>query len=290
MLNHRLLRGNPGLLLLSVSWSMAFPLMTLAGETLSPFWVVALRLTSASVAMAAWMALYAQDAGPFKRQYITPCAILAVVGNALPFSLLVWAQQVVPSYISGLIISATPLFTLILAVLMGQEKLTKNKAIGCLLGLGGIVLITKPWQASDIGTPLTVAAIVVAALCYSITHWYGRQRTDVPAAWMNLGMMALGAALVWPLALHEGLPTRDAFTLPATLATLGLGLLPSAAAGLLMLHLLQTMPASKVALSANLIPFFSAGMGFLLLNEHITPAFWPALAVVVCGLWIARRT
>ena len=61
------------------------------------------------------------------RQY----ALLAVIGNAVPFYLIAWGQQGIDSALAGILIAIMPLATLVLAhYFVRGEHITRNRVIG----------------------------------------------------------------------------------------------------------------------------------------------------------------
>jgi drug/metabolite transporter (DMT)-like permease len=74
---------------------------------------------------------------------------------------------------------------------------------------------------------------------------------------------------------------------PAVAALIYLGLFPTGIAYILRFHLIRTIGYSRFALTINLIPVFGVTLGIVLLGEPLSLNVGIALALVLCGLYIA---
>ena len=77
-------------------------------------------------------------------------ALLGVANNALYLGLGYTGLQTVSAGLGGLIVSANPVFTAVLAALFLGEALTWRKVAGLLLGIGGVGFIV--WHRLSVGT------------------------------------------------------------------------------------------------------------------------------------------
>jgi drug/metabolite transporter (DMT)-like permease len=99
---------------LSVLWGGSFFFTKVAIGELEPLTVVFVRIGFAALALDA--VLLVRGINPFRRG--APWAAYFVMGflnNALPFSLIFWAQGRIPSGLASILNATTPLFTLVVA-------------------------------------------------------------------------------------------------------------------------------------------------------------------------------
>src|SRR6476659_9210498 len=77
-------------------------------------------------------------------------AVLGIANNALYLGLGYTGLQTVSAGLGGLIVSANPIFTAVLAAMFLSETLTWRKVAGLLLGIAGVALIV--WHRIAVGT------------------------------------------------------------------------------------------------------------------------------------------
>ena len=94
--------------------------------------------------------------------------IIGFTGSAIPSLLFSYAQTEVSSSVAGILNSLTPLFTLILGVLLFGIRMVWSKLIGILLGLVGAALLIILGQRAGLEGNLWYGLlIVVATICYA---------------------------------------------------------------------------------------------------------------------------
>src|SRR5688572_31171304 len=101
------------LLALVAMWGSSFMFNKLSLASVAPATVVAARLTIGALTLVAL--LYARGLRlPRARRVWAAYALLGFLGNALPFFLITWGQQVVESALAGILMAVMPLATLVL--------------------------------------------------------------------------------------------------------------------------------------------------------------------------------
>lgn len=88
----------------------------------------------------------------------------------IPLSMLFFQLGVMNSNAAtaSVLISINPLFTMIFAHFMTEEKLKKSNVIVLLIGLLGIIFMIKPWQLQEGNTVLGVILMLLAALFFGL--------------------------------------------------------------------------------------------------------------------------
>src|SRR3954462_5643151 len=140
------------LLILAVIWGGAFFFIGVAVRHVPPLTYVWLRLTIAAAAM--WGYLY------FKREKLGlprgawgSILLLALLNNALPFTLFGWGQTHIASGLASILNATTPIWGVLVAHFLTQdERMTPRKIVGVLLGFGGVATMIGPALLSSIGT------------------------------------------------------------------------------------------------------------------------------------------
>lgn len=99
-------------------------------------------------------------------------AFAAFFGNALPFFLFGFGEQTVDSGVAGVLNATTPLWALLIGVLIGQErKLFSLRMLGMVVGFAGTLLIFAPWQSGGLAS-WGALAILGAAASYAVSYTY----------------------------------------------------------------------------------------------------------------------
>ena len=181
-----------------IFWGSTYLAIRYAVETIPPFLMAGTRFLVAGSILYAWRRL-AGDRGPTKKQWITT----AVIGALLLFGgngMLSWAEQMVPSGVSALLIGAVPLWmTLIEALRPGGRRPNLAGMIGLAIGFGGIVLLVGPSLAGGSKAdlhPLGITILLVAALSWSLGSIYSRHADLPSSSLLGTGMEMLAGGVV----------------------------------------------------------------------------------------------
>jgi drug/metabolite transporter (DMT)-like permease len=129
--------------------------------------VAALRMVVASIVMLPFIL---KGLKPNYRKFKWPLAAVGFFGNGIPAFLFTTAQTKLDSGITGILNSLTPLFTLIVAmVVFGRRYLLLNY-LGILVALIGAILLITGHRSSMSGAPAWAYALVVlATMMYAIS-------------------------------------------------------------------------------------------------------------------------
>ena len=97
--------------------------------------------------------------------------IVGIFGNFIPAFLFTYAQTGLLSAYVGMLNSATPLFSVLIAYFVFKDVLSKRHLIGLLIGIVGVVLLMNTYvsdQKFD-GGFWHIFAVIFATLCYGIS-------------------------------------------------------------------------------------------------------------------------
>jgi len=274
--------------LLSIVWGGTYMFVGIAVDSLPPLTIVALRVSIAALAFWTYV-LAARIPMPKSPAIWRDMFIQGVTNNALPFSLLVWGQTAIASGLAAILNATTPLFTvLIAAALLPDERITRLKSLGVLIGFGGAVLVIGPEQLLGLGMDvLPQLACIAAGLFYAVAVVFGRRFKEqgVPPVVVSTGMLTAAAALMIPAALIVERPWRYAFPEPAVwFSILGLALLSTVFAYFLYFSLLSSSGATNTTLVTFLIPVSAILLGALVLDERLRLLDYAGMAVISIGL------
>ncbi|MBW6398537.1 DMT family transporter [Roseomonas sp. HJA6] len=276
------------LLALSVLWGGSFFFVGVAVAEIPPLTLVALRVALAAGLL--WLALPLLGvAAPRGAPAWRAIGIMALLNNVVPFSLIVWAQQTLPSGLASILNATTPLWTVLVAhVVTVEERVTPGKIAGVLLGFAGVAAMMGPaiLTGATVAGPAT-AAMLAATFSYACAGVFGRRFRAIGVAPMQaaLGQVTASTLMMAPLALLIDRPWGLAMPSGATIgAVLGLAGLSTAAAYVLYFRILALAGAVNLLLVTFLIPVSAILLGTLVLHEALEPRHLLGMALIGLGL------
>jgi drug/metabolite transporter (DMT)-like permease len=283
------LRATAALLLLAAIWGAAFLFNAVAVAEVTPAALVAIRLGGAAALL--WLVMRLRGARlPREPRLWRHLLFMGTIGLVLPFWLISWGQRSVSSGLASILITITPLFSVLFAGTIAREPLRIAQILGVAVGFVGVVVtLDVDWQGLT-GSLAGQGAIVLAAACYAITGLYGQRAfRGLPPLIPATGQQIAGLLVIMPLAWLSG-AFPATWPSPAALAALaGLAVLCSAAAYLLFYWLIARVGAVRSSLVSYLLPPFALAYGVLLLGEAVGPAQIGGLALIIAGVVLASR-
>jgi len=146
-------------------WSFAFIAGKIGVTDCPPLILLAGRFTLAGVLILGASA-FRRDAWQLDWRGVATFAMLGVANNALYLGLGYTGLKSVSAGLGGLIVSANPIFTAMLASLFLGELLTWRKVLGLLFGILGVGFIV--WHRMSVGTDSVVGILFTLASLASI--------------------------------------------------------------------------------------------------------------------------
>jgi drug/metabolite transporter (DMT)-like permease len=276
------------LLILAVIWGGAFMFIGVAVKHVHPLTYVWLRLTIAAAGM--WVALkISRGRLGLPREVWGSILLLALLNNALPFTLFGWGQTHIASGLASILNATTPIWGVIVAhVFTHDERLTPRKIAGILLGFGGVATMIGPALLANIGTDgLAQLACITASLSYALAAVWARRfkRQGLSPMSVTTGQLTAGALMMLPLAFIVDQPwTQPMPPLTAWGAIVALALLCTAFGYVLYFRLIDRAGATNALLVTLLVPPVAILLGGMFLGETLAPQDFIGLALIAVGL------
>jgi drug/metabolite transporter (DMT)-like permease len=214
-------------------------------------------------------------------------AVYAVVEMAIPFPLIAAGERHVASSLAAIVIASVPLIVALLSWRFDpSERLTRFRAVGLVIGFGGVVLLVGVDVAGNAQELLGVGMILVAAVGYSIGPMLIKLRlADLdPRATMGVSL-ALAAVMLAPLAAVD--PPRSTPGAGALAAVVVLGLLCTAAAFVIFTVLIREAGTSRSTVITYVSPVIALALGVVLLGEQPGAGSIAGLLLILAGSWFA---
>jgi drug/metabolite transporter (DMT)-like permease len=276
------------LIALSILWGGSFLFVGVAVRELPPLTIVVLRVGLAALALhvvvrAAGIAL------PRERGAWAAFFCMGLLNNAVPFTLIAWAQGHVASGIASIFNATTPLFTVLVAHWWTQdERLNPGRLAGVLIGFAGVtVMMAGPALWSFGIDVMAEIALLTAAVFYAVSGVYGRRFKAMGVAPLATaaGMLTASSLLLVPVTLLVDRPwTLPPPSVAAVLAILGLALLATALAFIIYFRVLAVAGATNLLLVTFLIPVSAIVLGAAVLGERLEPKHVFGMALIGIGL------
>jgi drug/metabolite transporter (DMT)-like permease len=274
--------------LVALFWGSSFLWIKMGLTGFTPVQITFIRLVFGAGVLVA-LCYAGRNRLPRDRKLWGHLVVAALFGNAVPFTLFAVGERSVDSGVAGVLNATTPLWVLLIAIMLRTERnLPPAKIAGLVLGFCGTLLIFSPWEASFASWDALL--ILVAAMCYAVSFAYiGRF-----IAGRGVGPMALSAAqvtaalglitLAVPFYGVEPIHLRwDAAVAVAVLGIFGTGL-----AFVLNYRIIADEGATNAATVGYLLPVVSVLLGALFLDENLTPHVIAGMVVVLGGVALTR--
>ncbi len=216
-------------------------------------------------------------------------ALVALLGNAVPYTLIAWGEVHITSQLAAILIAATPLMTLPLAHLVTRdEKLNARRTLGVALGFAGVLVLVGLDALGGLGADLWAQlALLAAALSYAVCTLVARRLPETPPVTSALLTTAIATLYLFPLAAAGEMDAGA--TAPgwvASLAVIWLGAVSTAGAMLLYFTLIRAVGATFVSLANYMVPLIALGLGGVLLGEEPSWNGLAALALILLGVFL----
>ena len=260
-------------------WGSTYLAIRYALETFPPLVTACLRQALAGTILFGWA--FGRGFRPTLGNWLAGLiigALFFLIGHGS----LHWAQQYVSSGLAALLIATEPLFILVLAWMVGRQRMNRLSVLGLALGLFGVALLAGGELTATTMSFLGVMAILGSSLSWSVGV--------VVAPGLKLPSDPLGRAAI-PLLCGAGELLVAAWITGETRAldwshislrsTLGLAYLivfGSIIAFTSYTWLLQRCPATLVATHTYMNPLVAVFLGWLAAAEGVS--LWVILATV----------
>lgn len=228
----------------------------------------------------------------FARGDLLPIAGLGIVQFGLLIALLNYGLSFIPAARAALLFSSFPLLTMLIAALLGRERMTFAKTAGVLLTMLGVALalgekLLEPGPSDHwIGEAAVLLAAFCGAVCSVLYRPYLQRYPTLP---VGAFAMLASVAFLAILAAGEGAFTGwQGYSAGGWAAVAFIGV-SSGIFYAVWLWALRHASPTRVTIFLGLSPVTAGLLGALLLNEALTLPLLAGVAALIAGLWLAHR-
>ena len=276
------------LLLLGLIWGGSFFFARIAVHDVPPFTLVFLRLSIAAIALHIYIRGRFGIYGLLRthwRQFL----LLGLINNAIPHAMIFIGETEIGAGLASVLNATTPIWTVIVAHYATiDEKPSRAKIIGCIVGLVGTAVLVGPSAVTASGVPLWAVLLpVVGAISYGFAGIYAKRFKGIPSPVTAAGQMTGSSLLMLPVSLAVDHPWTLTTPPMATIwAILALALLSTAFAYILFFRILTIAGATNTSLVTLLVPPSAILLGAVFLGERLGAMEISGMLLIGVGLVI----
>ena len=252
-------------LFVSLSWGASFMFRRLVVEEISPSHLVSIRLLLAALLLGP---LFITKIEFLKMSKVIPSLILlGIINAALPFFLFAWSAQELTAGMLSILNGTSPLFALIIAILLFRQNTTFLQVIGLLAGFIGLLIFIGLDEIRVVFFPVTLC--LIGAFCYAYSNNVLFKLNHIKSSALASATMLSGFVFSIPLFLSEPQSFSFDLSLKTYLATLFLGLVSTGISFIAYVVLLQRSSPVQASSIIFLVPITGIFWGAIFLNENI---------------------
>ena len=275
-----------------VVWGSTYLAIRYAVETIPPLLTVVVRqgLAGLVIFSYAWWRGYRPTAREWRAS-----VVLGTLYFAIGHGTMHWAETIVASGLTALLVATEPIWIAVLAALSShEERLTGKAVIGLLLGLAGVAMLMGVESgAGNARLLLGCVAIVIGTVSWSCGVIYSRTSAlpRDPVARAGMAAMSGAAILVIPAALTGELSHvhPSTFTARSVWALVYLIVFGSIVAFTTYTWLLDHCSPTLVATHTYVNPIIAVVLGWMLADETFNRRVLLAGVITLLAVFLIGR-
>lgn len=276
------------LVALGLVWGSSFILIKRGLTGFTPLQLVSIRVGLAGVIFLPLV--FRRRAKQVPSGKIKPLLAVGLFGSTIPFFLFALAETRVDSGTTGVINSLMPLMTMSIGFLAFRISLGREKIIGILAGLAGVLLLLFQGNAGGIAINTYALFAVLATVGYGLSsNIVQKYLKDIPAIYITAFSFVMCGLPFFFLGFFIGIPqlllndpiARNAFYYIVILSVFG-----TVIANIFYFRLIQLTSAAYSSLVTYIIPVVALLIGFFD-GEHITGFHMICMLLIFSGIMIA---
>jgi drug/metabolite transporter (DMT)-like permease len=276
-----------------VIWGTTYLAIRVALRTIPPLLLTGARFTVAGTIMLV-IAKLRGHAIPRDRRTLANLALIGFLMVAVGNLSVVWAEQWVPSGLAALLVATAPFWMAIIeAFRTGGERVDLRGGTGMALGFIGVALLVTPGVSGawSVGFLLGALAIQVGGASWQLGSAHAKYNIRGISLLSSAGLQMLSGGVIVTtlgLALGEG---PDFSLTPKTFAALAyLTIFGSLIAYSSYIYALAHMRTTHTALYAYVNPVVAIFLGWLILDEPLTPLSILAMIVILGAVALVQTS
>ena len=285
------------LIILSAIWGSAFFAIKIGLESFSPITVASLRLSIASLFLLFFFYIQKKKIF-FTAQIIYLLIIIGIIGNFIPFFLISWAEQHIPSSTAGMLMAIGPIITLVMShFLTKSDKFTIIKFVSISIGFIGVLFIFSTNSFGNLVEYnfidlIAKFLVIIAAFGYMLSNIIAYEKLNqLDSFSITTFATTFGAIFSIPFFLIDISFNNYNYTFNynSILAVIYLGIFPTAIAFQFRYYITKTSGPVFLSYVAYLIPAFALIWGYIFLSEKIGLNSLIGILLILIGVYLGQN-
>ena len=275
---------------LALIWSSAFFNIKIATESFGPVTIAFLRVFLASIPLIILCNYKKIKIEVFSKDWYW-FALIGFVNLVIPFFFISYGIKAVQSNLAAILMSSTPLTSTILGHYFTKyEKFNLIKTIGVLIGFSGIVYLFSDNILINENNFYSAIIILLGATGYVVGGVLTLKISNKKNENVTTSICIWASIILLPLTLIFEQPWNSIPSTISVISVIYLGLVSTGLAWLLRFSILKTNGLIFQSQVSFLIPIFGIVLGYIFLNELITPKIIVSVVLVLIGIYLAKRS
>lgn len=267
-------------LFVSFSWGASFMFTRLAVEEVAPTYLVVLRLFLASILLGP-IFIRMKDLILMTKQ-IPAILSLGIINAALPFFLYAYSAQELSAGMLSILNGTSPLFALIIAVVIFKQNTTSLQILGLGLGFIGLLVFIGIDKLSFILFPVLLC--LVGAFCYAYSNNILFKLNHIKSSALASVTMISGFFFSLPLILIEPAEFSWDVSPEIIFSIFFLGLVSTGISFIVYVILLQRSSPVQASSIIFLVPVTGIFWGAIFLGEVISTRVLVGAFFILIGI------
>ncbi len=270
-----------------IIWGSTYYFIKEAVMTLTPFYVVGLRFSIGGTLLLAWCVASGKLKSLPTLQQIVNSVFMGILMLAGASGLVTIAEKSVDSYLAALLVSATPLVTLLCDWIIAGKRVGKTAIVSVFAGIAGVLLLLSGGADTTSGFTFDLLLIVVAIVMWSLGTSLSKQITLPKESMVNAAIQLVSVGFVSLLLLQFFHPvTEVVWTDVSDMSLFSMAYLSTAGTLALVAYswLLQHEPVERIVTYTFVNPLIAIGLGVLVAGETPVSTIIPGSVLIIIGL------
>ena len=274
-------------LILGFLWGSSFLFVEILLNFMNPFIIVYLRVAIASIFLILYLLLKKIEIH-FSNTLIFNLFIMGLLNNVFPFLLITSGQQYITGGLASILNANTSFMTILIASLfIKNEKLTRFRFFGVLIGMVGVILTIGYENLSGIfSIEIGKFFILLSSISYAFAAIFAKIKlNNVDPKLAATGMLTTSTIMLTPFMFIYGNEIQNLNFISIQYSIL-FAIVCSVVAYLIYFKILSTTGAGNLLLCTIIIPPSSIILNAVFISEMIKLNEFIGLIVIIFGLMV----
>lgn len=279
--------------ILGIIWGSNFLYMKQVVQYITPMQVVFLRVVL-SVLPIVLFAIFSKSFHKNQLKYWYHFVVMSLLATVIYYFCFVKGSLLLYSGIAGALSGSAPIFSFILgAIFLAEEKITFTKVMGLLLGLLGIIILSKPFSAViTANTWQGIMFMILGSISFGASFIYAKKfitPLQIPGPALASYQMIGASVILLFITDFTGITAIFNHTKPALELIIGLSFLGTGLAFLIYYYIIDKLGGVKASSVAYIPPVIALIIGATIAGEPIGWTDFLATLIILVGVYLLRK-